>query len=58
MINTLENYEYSKEWLIKEIIKTFEKEKKENKEIYVRVRKIDLLNIIIKFCKLNEIEYE
>lgn len=49
----IENIEFSEEWLIKEIIKT-DFEQKQSKNIqYVKMTKIDLLNLIIKFIKLN-----
>ena len=48
------NIEFSKEQLIKEIIKTDFKEKQTNKKEVVNISKIDLLRIIQKFIKLNE----
>lgn len=49
-----ENIEYSKEWLTREIIKTDFEQKKNGQVQYVRMRKIDLLNLVLKFVKLNE----
>ncbi len=49
-----ENIEYSKDWIIQEIIKTSIKEQKNNMKEVVRIRKIDLLNLVLKFIKLNE----
>ena len=48
------NIEYSKEWLVKEIIKTDFEQKKTNKIQYVKMTKIDLLKLVQKFIKLNE----
>ena len=50
----LDNIEYSKEWLIKEIIKTDFKEKETAKVEYVKIKKKDLYNLVLKFIKLNE----
>lgn len=52
--NLIDNIEYSKDWITKEIIKTDFEQKKLNKEIIVRISKIDLLKLILKFVKLNE----
>lgn len=49
-----ENIEFSKEWLVKEIIKTDFEQKKTNKIQYVKMTKIDLLKLVQKFIKLNE----
>lgn len=49
-----ENIDYSKEWLIKEIIKTDFEQKKTNQIQYVKMTKIDLLKLVQKFIKLNE----
>ena len=49
-----ENIEYSKDWLVKEIIKTDFEQKKTNKIQYVKISKIDLLKLVQKFIKLNE----
>ena len=48
------NIEYSKEWLVKEIIKTDFEQKKTNKIQYVKMTKIDLLKLVQKFIKLKE----
>lgn len=50
----LDNIEYSKEWLVQEIIKTDLKEKKENKKIIIKISKINLLKLVLSFVKLNE----
>lgn len=57
MVETIENYEYSKEWLVKEIIKTDFKEKKTKEVEVVRIKKIDLLKLVLEFQKLNESRY-
>lgn len=57
MVETIENYEYSKEWLVKEIIKTDFKEKKTKEVEVVRIRKKDLLKLVLEFQKLNESRY-
>lgn len=55
--NYLENIEYSIEWLTKEIIKTdFEQKDKGNIQ-YLRIKKIDLLKLILKFVKLIREDY-
>lgn len=48
------NIEYSKDWLMNEIIKTFDKEKKTKQKEIVTMSKLDLLRLIQKFIKLNE----
>ena len=48
------NIDYSKDWLIQEIIKTDFEQKKTNKIQYVKMTKIDLLRLVQKFIKLNE----
>lgn len=49
-----ENIEYSKDWLLKEIIKTDFEQKRTGKIQYVKMSKIDLLKLVQKFIKLNE----
>ena len=49
-----ENIDYSKDWLLQEIIKTDFEQKKTNKIQYVKMTKIDLLKLVQKFIKLNE----
>lgn len=49
-----ENIEFSKDWLVQEIIKTDFEQKKTNKIQYVKMTKIDLLKLVQKFIKLNE----
>lgn len=48
------NIEYSKDWLLQEIIKTSFEEKKTGQVQYVKIKKIDLLKLVQKFIKLNE----
>nr|DAW91330.1 MAG TPA: hypothetical protein [Bacteriophage sp.] len=48
------NIEYSKDWIVKEIIKTDFEQKKTNQIQYVKMTKIDLLRLVQKFIKLNE----
>lgn len=50
----IDNVDFSKEWLTKEIIKTDIEDKKTNKKNLIRISKIDLLKLILKFIKLNE----
>lgn len=50
----IDNVDYSKEWITKEIIKTDMEDKKTNKKTLIRISKIDLLRLILKFIKLNE----
>lgn len=49
-----ENIEYSKDWLLQEIIKTDFEQKKTGQVQYVQMKKIDLLRLVQKFIKLNE----
>lgn len=48
------NIDYSKDWLIQEIIKTDFEQRKTNQIQYVKMTKIDLLRLVQKFIKLNE----
>lgn len=48
------NIEYSKEWLVKKIIETDFQEKKNGQEQYIKIKYKDLLNLVLKFVKLNE----
>lgn len=48
------NIDYSKDWLVQEIIKTDFEQKKTNQVQYVTITKIDLLRLVQKFIKLNE----
>ena len=50
----IENIEFSKEWLTENIIKTDFEQKKTGQVLYVKMRKLDLLNLVLKFVKLNE----
>lgn len=47
------NIDYSEEWLIQEILKTDFEQKKNNEIQYIKMKKIDLLNLVLKFIKLN-----
>ena len=49
-----ENIEYSKNWILQEIIKTDFEQKRTRKIQYVNIKKIDLLRLVQKFIKLNE----
>ena len=49
------NIDYSKEWLVKEIIKTSFEQKTNHYKVILEISKIDLLNLILKFIKLNEL---
>lgn len=48
------NIDYSKDWLVQEIIKTDFEQKKTGQIQYVKMTKIDLLKLVQKFIKLNE----
>ncbi len=50
--NSLSNLEYSIEWLTKEIIKTDFEQKNTGKIQYLKIRKVDLLKLVLKFVKL------
>lgn len=50
----IENIEFSKEWLTENIIKTDFEQKKTGQVLYVKMKKLDLLNLVLKFVKLNE----
>ena len=50
----LENIEYSKDWITREIIKTDFEQRKTNQIQYVKMTKMDLLKLVQKFIKLNE----
>ena len=47
------NIDYSEAWLIQEILKTDFEQKKNNEIQYIKMKKIDLLNLVLKFIKLN-----
>ncbi len=51
----LDNIEYSKDWLVQEIIKTDFKEKATNKKDVIKISKVELLKLVLAFIKLNEI---
>lgn len=50
----INNVEYSKDWLLKEIIKTDFEQKQTGQVQYVKMKRIDLLRLVQKFIKLNE----
>lgn len=47
-----QNIDYSIEWLTKEIIKTDFEQKHTGKIQYLKIRKVDLLKLVLKFVKL------
>ena len=47
------NIEFSEEWLLKEIFKLHDEQVKSGQVQYVKIKKIDLLNLVLKFIKLN-----
>lgn len=47
------NIEFSEEWLLKEIFKTHDEQKNSGEVQYIKIKKIDLLNLVLKFIKLN-----
>ena len=48
-----DNIEFSEEWLLKEIFKLYDEQKEKGKVRYVKIKKIDLLNLVLNFIKLN-----
>lgn len=54
MYNLVDNIEFSKDWLTQEIIKTSFRETEKNSIEIIKIRKIDLLKLVLKFIKLNE----
>ena len=50
----IDNIEFSEEWLTKEIIKTHIEESQTGKKTFLKISKIDLLRLVIKFIKLNK----
>lgn len=50
----VDNIDFSKEWLTEEIIKTDLREKKNNSVEIIKIKKIDLLKLVLNFVKLNE----
>lgn len=50
----IENIEFSKEWLTENIIRTDFEQKKTGQVLYVKMKKLDLLNLVLRFVKLNE----
>ena len=50
----VDNIDFSKEWLTEEIIKTYLREKKNNSVEIIKIKKIDLLKLVLNFVKLNE----
>lgn len=49
-----ENIEFSKEWLTENIIKTDFEQKDSGQVQYIKIKKIDLLKLILNFIKINE----
>lgn len=53
MKKLLESIEYSEDWLMQEIFRTFEKEKETGKKEVIKISKIDLLRLVQRFVRLN-----
>lgn len=49
-----ENIEFSKEWLTENIIKTDFEQKDSGQVQYIKIKKIDLLKLVLNFIKINE----
>lgn len=49
-----ENIEFSKEWLTENIIRTDFEQKDSGQVQYIKMKKIDLLKLILNFIKINE----
>lgn len=49
-----ENIEFSETWLIENIIKTDFKQKRTGQVEYVKMKKMDLLRLVLEFVKLNK----
>lgn len=49
-----ENIEFSKEWLTENIIRTDFEQKDSGQVQYIKMKKIDLLKLILSFIKINE----
>ncbi len=50
----IDNIEFSEDWLMEQILKSFVQEKKSGKVEYVRIKKIDLYKLVQQFIKLNK----
>lgn len=50
----IENMDFSEDWLLEQILKTFAKEKETGKVEYIKMKKIDLYKFVQKFIKLNK----
>lgn len=50
----IENIDYSETWILREICEIHDEQRKTGKIQYVKMKKIDLLNLVLKFVKLNE----
>lgn len=50
----IENIEFSKEWLTENIIRTDFEQKDSGQVQYIKMKKIDLLKLVLNFIKINE----
>lgn len=48
------NIEFSEMWLVEEIIKTDFQQKATGKIQYVKMKKMDLLKLVLEFVKINK----
>lgn len=49
----LNNIEFSEEWLLKEMFKVHDVERQSGQALYIKIKKIDLLKLVLKFINLN-----
>lgn len=49
-----ENIEFSKQWLTENIIKTDFEQKDSGQVQYIKMKKLDLLKLVLNFIKINE----
>lgn len=49
-----ENIEFSEDWLLEQIIRLDFEQKKTKQVQYVKMKKMDLLKLVLEFVKLNK----
>lgn len=49
-----ENIEFSEDWLLEQIIRLDFEQKKAKQIQYVKMKKMDLLKLVLEFVKLNK----
>lgn len=52
--NLANNIEFSEEWLVEQIIKTDFEQKQTGQIKYAKIKKIELLQLVLKFVRLNK----